>query len=431
MLGGSFSSILARVRAPLASFVVVLVAGLPAAAAAQGRVPVAVLPFGGPGGTAARRTAIAALENEPRVTVTDEGIADAAAARAGATASGATGVDAFARQLQVRVVIQGTLGGRARSRQLSLTARDAHGAGIATQTVRIRGGAAGRRAIEGALRSLLDTALASLPPERPPVVATAAQEEGPPPIEDGPPYEPLPTRPFGEDPAILTLLVMGGARSRDMSIRLDDGTTRSYEVSPYFDLAGRAELRPLAHEQNYARGLYVVAEAGGAIALSSRAPGATSMVSTNYYRIAGSVGYLVPIVDVLEVGVGVGGGYDAFELGDNTALPTVAYPYLRPAARVRVRAIGEALVIGAEGGYRALFSRDGLSSSFGPNGSSFGWDIGGTVSGMFDIGLSYWVEGGFTQYVHQFDLGPGTLGQGNHGADGGYRFLVGLGYSVR
>jgi len=427
----SISSILARVRSALGVLVSLGVSlGLCASAAAQARVPVAVLPFDGPGGTAVRRSAIAELETESRVTVVDEGIADAAAARTRAGAAGSAGVEGFARQLQVRVVIQGTVSGRGRRRQLVLTARDANGNGIATQTARFRGGAAGTRAIASALRALLDTALASLPPDRPREPAVA-QEEGVPELPDMPPPPPEHGA-FGEDPAILALTFMAGARSRDATIHLDDTTTRTYEISPYLELAGRAELRPLAHEQSYARGLYVYAEAGGSIGLASHPPGSTTNVATTFYRLAASVGYLVPIGDVLELGVGIGAGYDAFQVADNGVLPTVEYPYLRPAIRGRVRALGEMLVIGVEGGYRALFGREGLSSAFGPDGQSFGWDVGGTLSGAFDIGLSYWLEGGFTQYVHSFDAGnAGFLGQGTHGNDGGYRFLVGVGYAVR
>lgn len=394
-------------------------------ASAQSRVPVAVLPFSGPGATAARRTAISVLETEPRVTVTDEGIADAAAERTGAGANGAQGVEGFARQIQVRVVIQGTLSGRGARRRIALTARDAHGAEIATHSTRMRGGAAGRRAISESLGALLDTALASLPAER--RHERRVEEAAPPP----PPPPPEPTASFGEDPPVLTLLVTAGARARDASIHLDDSTVRTYDASPYFEIGGRVELRPLAHEQSYARGVYVVAEAGGSIALSSRRMDGTS-VSTSFYRLAASVGYLVPIGDLLELGPGLGAGWDAFQLADNQAMPTVEYPYLRPALRARIRLMRETIVASLEGGFRVLFSREGLSSAYGARGDGFGWDIGGGLSGALDFGLAYWVEAGFTQYVHSFDAShAGFLGQGVNGTDGGYRFLVGLGYAVR
>ncbi len=409
----------------LAAAAIGLIWAVSLGASAQARVPVAVLPFSGPGGTAARRTAISVLETEPRVTVTDEGIADAAAERTGAGSGGAQGVEGFARQIQVRVVIQGTLSGRGARRRLALTARDAHGAEIATHATRMRGGAAGRQAISESLSALLDTALASLPAER--RHERPVQDAPPPP----PPPEPEPTPSFGEDPPVLTLLVTAGARARDAIIHLDDSTVRTYDASPYAELGGRVEIRPLAHEQSYARGVYFVAEAGGSIALSSRRMDGTS-VSTTFYRLAASVGYLVPIGDRVELGPGLGAGWDAFQLADNQAMPTVEYPYLRPALRLRIRLMGETIVAGLEGGFRVLFSREGLSSAFGTHGDGFGWDVGGGLSGALDFGLAYWVEAGFTQYVHSFDASrPGFLGQGVNGTDGGYRFLVGLGYSIR
>jgi hypothetical protein len=404
---------------------ITLLSGAVAEARAQSRFPVAVLPFAGPGGTAARRTAIAVLETEPRVTVTDEGIADAAAERTGAGPSGAQGVEGFARQIQVRLVIQGVLTGRGARRRLALTARDATGRDVATQSTRMRGGAAGRRAIAQALDALLDTALASLPADRP---RERSVIEEPPPPPPPPPTEPAS---FGDDPAVLAILVTAGLRARDTTIHLDDGSVRTYDASPYFELGARVELRPLAHERSYARGVYVHADVGGAVALSSRRADGTS-VPTSFYRLGASVGYLIPIGDVVEVGPGIGAGFDAFQLADNATVPTIEYPYLRPALRGRFRLMGETIVLGIEGGFRVLFGREGLSSAFGSRGDSFGWDLGGGLSGTFDFGLTYSVEAGFTQYQHSFDsASAGFIGQGVSGTDGGYRFLVGLGYAIR
>lgn len=405
------------------SAVVGLVLSTAVGAHAQSRIAVGVLPFSGPGATAARRTAIAVLETEPRVTVTDEGIADAAAERTGAGATGAAGVEGFARQIQVRVVIQGVLSGRGARRRLVLTARDASGRDIASQTARMRGGAAGRRAIAAALDALLDTALASLPPDRPP--ERSVREQAPPP----PPPPPPEPAGFGADPPILTITLTGALRSRGAVVHLADSTSRTYDVSPFFELGGRVELRPLAHQHDYARGVYAVASAGGAVGLSSRRNDGTQ-VSTTFYQLAISAGYLVPIGDIVEVGAGFGAGWDAYQLADNATMPTVEYPYLRPALRARFRLVGETIVVGIDAGYRGLLGREGLSSAFGVDGASFGWDASGSLSGTLDFGLAFAIEAGFVQYQHSFAEGSSWfIGQGTQGTDGGYRFSAAVGYA--
>ena len=179
--------------------------------------------------------------------------------------------------------------------------------------------------------------------------------------------------------------------------------------------------------------LVVQREAGGAVGLSSQhtdATGAATRVSTTYYHLAASVGYLVPIEGLIEVGAGIGAGYDAFQLENNGTLPTVEYPYLRPAVRLRVRALDELVVVSIEGGYRALFSRDGLGERFGAGGASFGWDVSGGISGTLDFGGFYVVEAGYAQYVHSFG-GGGSTGVGTSGTDGGYRIALGVGYAIR
>ena len=288
----------------------------------------------------------------------------------------------------------------------------------------MRGGAAGRRAIAAALDALLDTALASLPPDRP---RERPVSEAPPPP---PPPEPEPAS-FGEDPAVLTIVVTGTVRSRSATIHLADSSVRTYDASPYFELGGRVELRPLAHEQSYARGVFAYADVAGALGLSSRRSDGMSF-PTSFYRLGISVGYLVPVGEVVEVGAGFGGGWDAYQLADNQTMPTVEYPYLRPAVRARFRVMGETVVIGLEGGYRALLGREGLSSAFGVDGASFGWDAGGSLSGTLDFGLVYAIEAGFTQYQHSFVEGSSWfIGQGTQGTDGGYRFAAAVGYAFR
>lgn len=388
---------------------VVMVASFASSAAAQARVAVAVSAFSGVAASGVRDSVLEALASDARVTVVQDGSS-------------------------ARVVIEGAVGGRAARRRVTLTAHDASGRAIGTARARLRG-AAGARALASAVTSLLDGALASLPGESTGDAGGRAggTETAPPAAHSGAPPSAstsASTSLCGDDPAFLTIALTGALRSREAVVTLLDESTRGYGASPYFELGGRVELRPLAHEQSYARGLYAYVEAAGAIALSSHRPDGTS-VATSFYRLAGTLGYLVPIDRALELGAGVGGGWDAFQLANNQWMPTVEYPYLRASVRVRARVLGELLVLGAEAGYRGLFGREGLSSAFGMRGDSFGWDVSGSISGTLDFGLFYGLEAGYTQYVHAFDGTGGFLAEATRGTDGGYRVTLLAGYALR
>ena len=442
---------LASMRACRAVFGALLAASWLAPTAALAQVELAVLPFEGAGAAATRREVTVALEHESRVRVADAASVDAAVARLGAES-----VPAIARELGARVLVEGTLSGRGARRRLLLRARDAAGRELSSARARIARGAAGHRAREIALRTLIDGALVSLGPEPStthppdassssrgaPVVERDTASAGAPPRdaaahapdqrpEDGGLASAPPTDDgWGEDPALLTVSVSPALRSREAQIVLEDQTARGFSAGPFFELGARVELRPLAHERSYARGIYATLDAGGAIGLSAQGVGGANVGAT-FYRLALVAGYLVPIARLFEIGAGIGAGWDALQLATNGAMPTVEYPYLRAAVRARARLIGEGFVASVDGGYRALFGREGLSSAFGARGESFGWDVGAALSGTFDVGLSWALEASYTQYVHTFGGPPGFLGNGTRGTDSGYRFALSIGYALR
>ncbi len=228
---------------------------------------------------------------------------------------------------------------------------------------------------------------------------------------------------------LFVISIGAGIRSRDATIHVGGGMTRTYHASPFAEIYARVDARPLGNDPTYARGLFLWGEAGYALGLSSQLPDRTQ-VSTTFLRLGAHVGYLLPIDSWLEVGASFGFGWERYDLGANVVLPAIDYSYLRPALRVRVRIVGELLVIGVEGGYRALLSRGGLSDAFGPGGDSYGYDFGATISGTTDFGLFYGVEAGYASFVHAFS-GMGASAQGIDGTDGGYRFLATLGYALR
>jgi hypothetical protein len=140
-------------------------------------------------------------------------------------------------------------------------------------------------------------------------------------------------------------------------------------------------------------------------------------------------GYLLPLASFLEVGASFGVGWERYDLGANVVLPAIDYPYLRPGIRARFRIVDELFVIGVDAGYRALLSREGLSTAFGTSGDGFGYDLGASISGSFDFGLYYGIEGGWAQFVHAFS-GTASTAPGTSGLDGGYRFSAMLGYAL-
>ncbi len=438
-----------RPGSSLRAFLVLGALGLaiaPARATAQEPVGTAVLPFEGSGGLVVRRSVAHALEDMGRVSVMDEGLVDAAVSRSGASTTGPSGIDGLARQLAVRLVIQGEVAGRAARRSLDLVARDATGRQVAAEHTRLPPGGAGRRALDSALEQLLDAAIPQLPAgsggSAPPVEHPIARETSTSTSSSSASTSTSSTSgssggasgqatgEWGEDPALLTIAAGIVVRSRDATVSLTDGTTRSYALSPYVEVHARIETRPLAHEQGYARGLYAYGEFGYGLGLTSRRAD-NSEVATNFYRFGIHAGYLIPIAQLFEIGGGVGFGWETYELGTNPAMPTATYPYLRPAIRARVRTLGELIVLNFEAGYRALFGRGALSDAYGPGGDSFGYDVGGGVTGTFDFGLYYGVEFSWVQYVHNFAGSPASIGSGERGSDGGYRFTLSVGYAIR
>jgi len=132
----------------------------------------------------------------------------------------------------------------------------------------------------------------------------------------------------------------------------------------------------------------------------------------------------------VEIGAGLGFGYDAYQIADNRVMPGVEYPYLRPSIRGRIRILEEIVVLDAEVGFRSLFGRDRLSTAFGPSGDSFGLDAGLGVTGIFDFGLTYRADFSWASYWHSF-AGGGTLATATSGTDQGIRIGVMLGYGFR
>ncbi|MBN8611615.1 MAG: hypothetical protein J0L92_13565 [Deltaproteobacteria bacterium] len=384
---------------------------LPSAVSAQRGIGAVVMPFDGPGSDAVRGQVHDALAEDPRLVVAplDEGASDA------------------------QVLVSGSTSGRATRRTFELVASDAEGTELATQSGRIARGAAGRRAVADATRALMDAAIARLPP--PPSSTRTDTETTTTEVE---PADPTPT-PAGPatsnpatDPPIVAILAGAVFRNRTSDVRLENGGSQIYDSGFYVELAVGLEIRPLAHDPGLARGLFIRGSYAHAVGLGTQdcGSGSCQRYDTTFFRAYGDVGFLFDLGRVVELGAGLGFGYDAYQIADNRVMPGVEYPYLRPGIRGRIRILEEMVVLDADVGFRSLFGRDRLSTAFGPSGDSFGMDAGLGVTGIFDFGLMYRADFSWASYWHSFS-GGGTLQTATSGTDQGIRIGVMLGYGFR
>jgi len=386
---------------------------LAAPTASAQRIGTVVMPFDGPGSATVRTEVHESLAEDPRLDVAplDEGASSA------------------------RVLVSGSTSGRAARRRFELVASDANGNELATQSGRLGRGAAGRRAVEDATRTLMDAAIDALPPA--PAAATepvegedttgagVAPAGGETPPSSG-------STDAHRDTAVAALPDRGRDRNRTSDVRLENGGSQLYDSGFYIELAAQAEVRPLAHDPGLGRGLYLRVDYAHAVGLGTQdcGSGTCQRFDTTFFRVYGDAGFLFGLGDVAELGAGVGFGFEAYQIADNRVMPGVEYPYLRPGIRGRIKIVQELFVIDAEVGYRALFGRGGLSPAFGPNGDSIGFDAGIGLGGLLDFGLMWRADFSWASYWHSF-AGGGTLQDGESGTDQGIRIGLSLGYGIR
>jgi hypothetical protein len=404
----------------------------PAEAAAQDTPRCAVAPF--EGDVVLRRSFMRALEENGFVQVIGEDEVDRAA-------EGGAGPRDIAQATGADLVITGEASGSRRARRLELVAYDASGRQIATETIRMRPGGAGRRSLDEGISNLLSSALPALgataPAEEP--AETTTTGGGPTRSSGGGgggstrvPTSPTPTpahTEFGANPVVFVARLGLVLRTRDAEAVLSSGMPRSWRSEPlYAELHVGLELRPLAQNDDLSRGLFIRGEFANAVALGTRAPSGDA-VDTHFFRFAADIGYLLPVGAAVEVGLGVGFGWDAYNLGSNFEFPSVELPHVRPALRGRLRLVDELVVIGLESGLRIAVDRGALSAAFG-RGDTIGFDVGASISGALDFGLAYNLDLTWAGFWHGFS-GGGTLGNGQSGTEQGLRVLLSAGYAFR
>lgn len=410
------------ILAPIA-LALTLGAGL---ASAQDAPRTAVAPFGGRGAGAVQRLVERALDE--RADVVDRGEVRDAAGRAGVSGTDASGVSELARALGADLVVQGEVSGTRRAQRVTLVVRAADGAELARGSATNRRGRGGRPAFERAVTEVFDRAASALPARRPAEPEPAIAEPEP---------EPEPAPP-AEAPAdgLALVAITGGlsVRTRDAEIDLVAPGTRRYASGAFPEIVLAVEARPFANESHLGRGLFLHGSFAHSVGLGSTTMGTGDAVGTNFVRFALGAGWLAPLGEAAELGLGLAVGYDGYHLGPNVVLPSAEYVYLRPALRGRVRVLREALVIDAEIGYRGVVGLGDIGPSFGAEAGAHGVDVGLGVGGnlytISELGFTWAARFEWVGYFLSF-AGNGSDTDGQSGAESAVRGVLLLGWSFR
>ena len=404
-------------RASSIAFALAVAASVPGVAAAQdGGTTTVVAPFAGRGSRAAERLVGRAIRQDTDVVSRRRVIS--AARRAGVEGTEPAGVPELAEALAADLVVQGQVSGSRRRQRVVLLVRGADGVELARAEAELRRGARGMRAFGSAVQAVFSEALAAREaslapepepePEPVPVMVDPEEEE-----EEEPSDAP-------EDGlAIFTALVGLSVRSRLGTVDLLDGRQRRYESGPYPELALAVEARPLALDAGLGRGLYLRGAFAHSVGLGSQSEDGTVQVDTNFLRFGVDAGWLAPLGDIVELGVGLGFSYDGYFLGMNNVMPSAEYMGIRPALRGRVRFLQETLVLDFEVAYRAVLATGAIRDAFGAEGDSHGVDVGLQLGGNLhlaaELGFTWAVRFDYIGYFHSFggastDV-PGTSGE--------------------
>lgn len=437
---GAAAGMLARLMRGLYSFLAVtLLATLavPSTGAAQAGPRTAVVPFEGRSTRPVRRAVERAIDQ--RVRVIDSREVDRGAADAGDRA----GVSELAAMLGADLVVEGRVSGARRAPQVALVVRAADGTELARGAVRYRRGRQGRRRFVSEVRAIVDEGVAAWE-------ARLAPDPEPEPVIEAPPSmfpeEEEPSAPADaptDGLAIVSASLGLALRNRDASIALDPAGTRSYGSGAYPEVAIHLEARPFANDTHLGRGFFIQGSFGHSVGLGSAtsgldcASGATQPgchVDTNFARFAFGAGWLAPLGEVLELGVGLTVGYDGYNLASNPVMPGAEYVYIRPGGRGRVRLAQEALVLDFDVAYRGVVGVGAIAESFGEQAGAHGVDVGigvgGNLFSVMDLGLTWGVRFDWASYFLSF-AGPASDTLAASGTESAVRLTFLVGWSFR
>lgn len=238
---------------------------------------------------------------------------------------------------------------------------------------------------------------------------------------------------------VFSILGGAGGRVRNIEVDVDDGSggsaTRSYESGAYLDIVFRLELRPLARNRKLGlRGITLEADGDFGLGLDTKTPGSGATLDTKAWRVLGQLGYFHALKKS-EIGGLIGIGFDALDLEDNGAMPSIRYLFLRVGPAYRHFFVERLLYLRVDAGFRFPFSYGDLEKRFG-EAKGFGFDAGLALGGELDVGFSYLLRISSEYFKPQFGAFPGGVvpglpgaAQGRDGRDLAINFHVMVGWS--
>lgn len=422
--------------AALAAFVFGVAPGI-----AQAQHTVVVAPFSGRGGSTATRTVAGALRDQ--ADVVSSRTASRAARQAGVEGTGSAGVSELADATNAQIVITGEVettggggGGRRRRRRRrspsSSTARmvayAASGQELARGEVTYSSGRSGRSDLENEVVALYGRATAALEALNAPPPAPEPMFEP----EPEPEPEEAPSEAPDDGLAMLSAWLGLNVRTRDALVNLEPPGERRYGAT-FAELGLAVEFRPFAGEGHLGRGTFATFDFFHSVGLGSVVddPMMTS-VSTNFVRFQLVAGWMAPLSDMIELGVGVGGGLDGFYFSPNPILPTSEIAYIRAGARGRIRFMQETFVLELDLAYRGVLGNGDIAGSFGDGAETHGVDVGAGLTGnlakVADLGFTWAVRFAYVGYFTSYS-GTALDAQGTDGSEQGIRFTLLAGWS--
>jgi hypothetical protein len=404
-----------------------------------------VLDFDGRGSGAARNAVVRAAAD--KLDMARSADVESAARNLGADLSQPAGIAAVAQDQGLTLVITGEVAGRGRRARTRIHVFDDQGNEVAYREAGRPVGRRNRRAIAQAASEAIDQALGAVAERRQQEelerqraeeaarqaqLAAQAEAEGEEEEEAGTP---------GGLPILAAFIGLDG-RTRDAQADFPGGGGRRYDLSMYPELSLRLESFPLGGSSSALKGLYAQFDIAFALALSSQEVDAMGNptgdeLDTSAWRMLLQVGYQYPLADdAFRLGALVGFGIDSFSIGENDTLPSTSYKFLRIGAVGDARLYEELVRARIDIAYRVILGMgdiadEGEDDRLGSEASGGAFDLGISLGGRIDMGLSYALRFGFTRYNREFSgmAGPGIPENSNF-ADKGLSLSVQLGYTI-